>query len=178
MKRRTRENRAQWLKETLISRGLSEYGLQSMVAKRIGCSKSTAQNWLRGGVGNGELAFELAYEFDFSVTEWIWSEYDSKQTFGPRRLKYLQENLKDLSLSKNDELSEAALRKTLDFISTHMSPQSGEEFNDEWREAFVTIFKILKKNEELGVDIAEDLLEVARLTRAIHKVPEAIADID
>ncbi len=164
LKRRNKENRAKWLAATLEARGLTSYGIQSTLARKMGCSKSTAQNWCRGGVGNGELAIEFALRFDFSMADWIWENW-TPDMIGPNAGQQEKEGLSRVMIEKRDKLTEAALKKTITFVAQHMNAENGEEFTDEWHSAFLTIFRILLKNEELGIDATEDLNSVAEVTK-------------
>lgn len=167
LKRRTKANRANWLITTLESRGVARYGMQSALAKELGCSKSTAQNWCRGGIGSGELAIEFAYHYDFSLADWVWENFEPSM-IGPKTAARAKEVFADAvleELNQRDKLSQRALNKTITFVANHVNPGAGEKFSDDWQTAFQTIFKIILKNEELGIDAMEDLGSVAELAK-------------
>tara|TARA_A100000164_G_scaffold199709_1_gene177304 strand:- start:335 stop:871 length:537 start_codon:yes stop_codon:yes gene_type:complete len=174
MKERTKEDRAAWLRQTLIDRGYSEHRLASEIMHRLDVSRGKADMWLRGGVGGGELSLKFATVFDFVPGTWIWEDYDPHKYLGPNRLK-IAENLKsDLDLGKENELTEKTLRTLLKFISDKYLPPDLKATDEEWQENVVKAFFIFNKTLKAGLS-PKDILEMGTAIAELENPLEEVA---
>ena len=174
MKERTKEDRAAWLRKTLIERGYSEHRLASEIMLKIDVSRGKAEMWLKGGVGGGELSLKFATLMDFVPGHWIWEDYEPHKYLGPNRLK-IAENLKsDLDLSMENEITDKTLRTLLKFISDNYLPPDRKASDQEWQENVVKAFFIFNKTLKAGLS-PEDVLEMGTAIAEFENPLEEVA---
>ena len=76
-----KNDRADWLSETLNDKGVPLYGRASTISRDMQCAKAAATGWLTGALPRDmQLGFRFADQYDFDVREWVMGTKRSPQS--------------------------------------------------------------------------------------------------
>ena len=171
-KDRTKEDRAAWLKQTLQERGIPRHGMRKEIMERLGVSAGTVDRILQGQDPKATIGGRLSHQFDFLMSDYLWSDFVIEEALGPNRKQRIAEETKNLHDANSDAITEKTLRTLLKFITDNYLPPDRKASDPEWQDNVVEAFFIFNKTIKAGLS-PKDVLEMGTTIAAFENPMDA-----
>lgn len=159
-KDRTKEDRANWLKQTLLERGIPKHGMRKEIMERLDISASTVDRILAGQDPKATIGGRLSHQFDFLLSDYLWEDFVVEEALGPNRRQRIAEETKNLHDASSDAITEKTLRAFIKFLISSKSLESANEQGiEELQDHMIRAFFIFRECFQVGMT-EETLFEV------------------